>query len=146
MHFCSARGVPFLIFSSGIGDLTQMLLASLGLITPNLHIIANFFTFDANEKVTGFQKDTVHTLNKDQSHVIGTLFEGTVENRPNVILLTDQISDKSMIEGIPVRTVLTVGFLNGIEKNRPDFEKEFDVVILEDTGMEFVQSILQAIQ
>ena len=58
----------------------------------------------------------------------------------------DSLGDIDMAKGIEHKTMLKIGFLNkDIEENKDIYEKNFDVVILNDGPMDFVVSLIKNI-
>ncbi|MEN9647592.1 MAG: hypothetical protein RLY57_396, partial [Candidatus Parcubacteria bacterium] len=99
--FASKNNIPFLIFSAGIGDAILTHLKMKKLKTDNIHILSNFFTFNENGNITGFQKETIHTLNKNEVQLKNEPYLNQILERPNCILLGDAINDAQMANGIP---------------------------------------------
>ncbi|NOQ38575.1 hypothetical protein GQ472_06845, partial [archaeon] len=64
-------------------------------------------------------------------------------DRKNVILLGDSIEDIKMVKGIDYDNIIKIGFLNeNQEKSLEAYKRNFDVVILNDSGMGYVNSLL----
>jgi hypothetical protein len=48
-----------------------------------------------------------------------------------------------MVEGFDYKNLLKIGFLNeAVEENLENFKKTFDVVLLGDPGMEYINNLL----
>jgi HAD superfamily hydrolase (TIGR01544 family) len=138
--------VPFLIFSAGIGDIIQLDLQSEKLLQSNVHIISNFFSFDSKGYATGYQSDVIHIFNKDEGQVKNSPYHEQIKNKKNVLLLGDTLGDVDMLEGLSHETVIKVGFLNeGVKELLPQYKKAFDVVILDDGPMDYVNDLLKQI-
>jgi cytosolic 5'-nucleotidase 3 len=141
-NFTSQHKIPFLIFSAGIGDAIRIYLEMKNLMTDNVHILSNFFQFDAGGKANGFQKEVVHTFNKTELLVKAKPYVDQIVHRPNCILLGDSLHDATMTDGMPHSTVLKIGFLNGEEKEREEFATVYDALLEEDTNISSINDLL----
>ena len=143
------ENVPLLIFSAGIGNLIQEILKVKDFLSPNTHIISNFFEFDESGKCINYNKDPIYTFNKNESHVKDHKYHTGIENRKNVILLGDTLGDVDMCNGIIHDKILKIGFFNDeIVKRNELFDQFFDVydiVITQDSSFEYVNNLLQKI-
>jgi cytosolic 5'-nucleotidase 3 len=142
--FINSKKIPCLILSAGLGDIIEAFLRERKVLEKNIHIISNFFSYDSKGKVIGYKSKIIHTFNKNEAQISGTRFAKEVENKKNLLLLGDGIGDLDMAKGISHETIIKIGFLNeDLEKNIDVFKKEYDVLILEDGSMNFVNSLLQ---
>lgn len=142
----ASRQVPILIFSAGIGDIIKEFLHDAKLLTPNVHVISNFFEFDEKGKAIGYKKPLIHVFNKNETEVKGTPYHGLIEKCRNVILLGDNIGDLGMTEGINHDCIIKIGFLNDKKEQLFDsYSKAFDVVILDDGPMDYVNELVNSI-
>ena len=138
--------VPVLIFSAGLGDIIKEILLIKKSMHSNIHIISNLFKFNSEGKVTGYHGSVVHVFNKDEGQVKNSPYYGQMKNRKNVILLGDSLGDSNMLNGLSHNTTLKIAFLNkDNEKFKKQYEKEFDVLILNDGPMDFVNGLLRQI-
>ncbi len=135
--------IPLLIFSAGLGDMIREVLKKNNLLKDNIKIIANFFKFDKDGKVSidGYEHDIVHVFNKNTiSH------DEDISERKNVILLGDNLDDLGMIKGITYDTLLKIGFLNEkIEERKEEYMKNFDITIVGDGSLDEVNKIFEKI-
>jgi len=138
------NGIPVLIISSnGVGDTIQMILEKEDLNFPNVHIITNTFQFDENGKAIKPNEPTIHSMNKNEVAVKEYPVFNLIKNRKNVLLLGDSLDDLGMVEGFDYENLISVGFLNEeIEKNKEEFAKKFDVLVLNDGGAEYVNELM----
>ncbi len=61
-------------------------------------------------------------------------------------MLGDNLEDIGMVDGFEYDNLLKIGFLNeNIEENLENYKKAFDIVILNDGSMEFVNNLLKEI-
>ncbi len=111
-----------------------------------IHIISNFFTFDASGKANGFADEIVHSFNKSEIHVAHKPYSKEVQERKNVILLGDSLGDVGMVQGFAHNVVLKIGFLNGDLAKLEAFKEVYDVVITEDEGVAFVHDIIKSLK
>ncbi|MBS3116213.1 hypothetical protein J4421_01315 [Candidatus Woesearchaeota archaeon] len=137
--------IPFLIFSSGLGNLIELFLKKNKFLTPNVHLLANFFTFDENGIATGFKRPLIHVFNKNEYELRDTPYYREVKQRRNVILLGDSLGDLGMIEGLQHDTIIRIGFLNEDKALLDHYLQVFDVVITEDGPVEEVNRIIKAV-
>jgi cytosolic 5'-nucleotidase 3 len=110
---CKELGVPFLIFSAGLGDLIDAAIA------PekewNVHVISNHLRYNDGDGVAcGFLHQNIHTFSKSEVQLPSLHEEwgNDVVERKNVILMGDSIGDKDMAVGVSHDTVLKIAFLN----------------------------------
>jgi len=142
----SKYNIPLLIFSAGMGDAIKQFLLHEGKLTPNVHIISNFYNFDSDGRVTGTKDRFIHTFNKHEFAVSDTPYYQDIKNRNNVILLGDSLGDLGMTEGIEHDTIIRIGFLNDNQDQFLEkYAESFDVVILEDGDMSYVNQLMQDI-
>lgn len=135
--------IPLLIFSAGKGDLIEGFLKQEGKLYENIHVIANFYNYDEKGFVKGYKSDIIHTFNKNESRVEKHPYYEQVKKRKNVLLLGDSLGDLKMTEGLEHDTILRIGFLNeNVEKLLPKFAEKYDVLILNDGHMNYVNDLL----
>ncbi|MBU2415738.1 hypothetical protein KKH86_00740 [Patescibacteria group bacterium] len=69
-----------------------------------------------------------------------------IKNRKNVLLLGDSFGDTEMINGFDYDNLIKIGFLNeNVKENLEEYKKNYDVVILNDGSMEYVNDLLNEI-
>lgn len=143
LNTLSARGIPLLILSASMTDLIEGFLRKEGMMHANVHVISNKLAFDSQGKVTGYSGAIVHSLNKNETVIRDTPYYAQIAARPNVLLLGDNRSDVQMVEGLAHDCVLKIGFLNDdVEKNLDAYKQVYDVLILNDGKMDFVNKLL----
>ncbi|CAG8634633.1 7030_t:CDS:2 [Acaulospora morrowiae] len=141
---CKVDNIPFLIFSAGISGPYH----EKNLFYPmNMHIVSNEMGF--NEK-TGicdyFKEPLIHTFNKNEIMIKGSPYFTSIENRGNVILLGDSLSDVQMASGISHETCLSIGFLNyEVDKLLNMYLQTYDIVVVGDGPMDVVNFIVNTI-
>ncbi|MFA5357647.1 MAG: hypothetical protein WC308_01875 [archaeon] len=138
--------VPVLILSAGLGDFIEKYMGDKGFLSSNIYIISNFFKFDGNGKAVGYKSKIIHSLNKDEAQAKGSKYFKKISGRINVLLLGDSVEDIKMSAGMNHKGIIKVGFLNkNIDENIEYFRKNFDVIILNDGPMDFVNDLLEEI-
>jgi hypothetical protein len=66
-----------------------------------------------------------------------------VQARKNVILLWDSLDDVQMIDGFPYHHLLKIWFFNsGDEVMKEQFREQYDVLILHDGTLDYVNELL----
>jgi len=143
------QNIPLIIMSSsGLGTYTiSRFLEKKGKLYDNIHIISNTFEFDPAGNVIKFNEPVIHSLNKDETVVkdFPEIFE-QIKNKKNVVLLGDNLEDIGMIEGFDYDNLIKIGFLNeNVKENLPEFKKNFEVIILNDGDMDFVNGLMREI-
>lgn len=139
--------IPLLIFSSaGLGAETiSLYLERFDKLTENIRIVSNSFIWN-NDKVIGVAEPIIHVFNKDFTAVKQCHFYKEIENRKNVVLLGDGLSDARMLDGFDHKNVIKIGFLNDPSEGRvEDYTNVYDVVILNDGPIDYVNQLLNEI-
>jgi len=138
--------VPILIFSAGFGNLVELFLKSQKLMTPNVHLVANFFAFGDDGNILDVPDHYIHVFNKNEYEIASTPYYQEISNKPNVVLLGDSLGDLGMTEGMQHHEIIRVGFLNDKEEELSGlYQEKFDVVVTEDGSLEEVNEILKRI-
>lgn len=144
IDFLHERNIPLVIISGAPGDMVAMYLEQEGRLYDNVYIIAPFLEFDANGKMIRVKEPIIHSLNKHEIILKDFPIFQEIKNRPNVLLLGDSPDDVGMVEGFAYKNILKIGFLNeGVEEKLEKFKKTFDVVLLGDPGMEYINNLLK---
>lgn len=134
-EFTNKHKIPVLIFSAGIGDVVHVVLQKY-IESHNAHIIANHFLYNSKDEVSGFQKEIIHTLNKNEHIIQNESYYHIIKDRKNCILFGDTLEDASMSDGLQHDTIIKIGFLNGDTSQLESFKKVYDIV-LEDEKASF---------
>jgi len=140
-------GVPFLIFSAGLGNCIELMLKKHNLdLSTNVHVVANYLETDESGIIRPPKGELIHVFNKNEYAIQNSKYFNTVKEKPNVILMGDSLGDLGMSKGIQHDTILTVGFLNQhVTDLLPTYAKSFDVVITDDGPLDFVNDLLNDI-
>ena len=144
LHALKERGVPIHIFSAGLYDIIHVFLRQRGLDGLG-HVVSNMMQFDEDGKLTGFKGELIHTLNKNSKALCGSPDWAQVQERTNVLLLGDNVSDVNMAKGLDHHNVLRVGFLNDKEERLEQYKQAYDVVLLGDGDISFARDLLDKI-
>ncbi len=138
------HNVPIVIMSGGPAYMIQKQLELCGILSDNVHIVANYYEYDADGYMINYKKPIIHSQNKYEIILREFPFFAELKERTNVILLGDQIDDLGMITGFDYQNLLTIAFANKKEREEK-FAPKFDVVIGEGGDFNFINNILKQI-
>ena len=139
-----ARDIPLVIMSSsGLGtESIALYLKQAGKLSDNVHIICNEYEWDEDGRAVGVREPIIHSLNKYETAVQDYPAFDAIKERKNVLLFGDGIDDVGMVQGFEYDNLIKVGFLNDkIEENKEHYQKVFDVVLMGDASMEYVNKL-----
>jgi 5'-nucleotidase len=139
------KGIPLVVMSgAGIGNMILKFLDNQNLLFDNLFFIGNTLQFDKRGRFLGVEDDKIiHVLNKKEVEIKNLPVYEKIKNRPNIFLLGDSIEDSKITDGYEYKTIIKIGFLNDEEENSlEEFKNNFDVIILNDSDMDFVNQLL----
>lgn len=143
------KTVPFVILSaSGLGDESVIhTLRHHGLYMPNVSVISNKYVWDENGNAIDYIRPHIHPFNKNETAVKDSSVYSQIKDRRNVILMGDSLGDVGMVEGFDYENLLKIGFLNSdVKKNLDEYKRHYDVVITNDSSMEFVYNLIKEFQ
>lgn len=147
LEFLSAlheNNIPLIIMSAGPGDMISEYLKQEERLYENISIVANMLIFDKNGRFIKVKEPIIHSLNKHETELKKLPVYKELLKRKNVLLLGDSLGDLGMIEGFDYDNLIRVGFLNeNTDKNIEEFRKGYDVVILNDGKMDYVNKLLK---
>lgn len=158
--WCEKKNVPLLVFSAGLADIIEEILRQSSMLGKNVHVISNRMVFTPPKNVNGpvddkdyvctaFSEPLIHVFNKNESAINpnNTEYFNQVAHRRNVMLMGDSLGDLKMAHGIKHDVCLTIGFCNhDVENLFEDYQKKFDIVILNDASFEWVNGLLSAME
>jgi len=148
LNFLKEKNIPLIIISSnGLGDESiSAYLENRGKLYKNIHIVSNSFEWDNEGYAKGIKKPIIHVMNKDETSLSEFPFFREIKDRKNVLLLGDSLGDVGMVSGFKYKNLIKVGFLNEeIDKNLEKYKENFDVVILNDSDMSYVNEMMKEI-
>ena len=148
INFLKEKNIPLVIMSSsGLGgDAISMYLERENFLYDNIYIISNSYEWDEDGKAVGIKKPLIHVMNKYEIEIKDFPVFEKIKDRKNVILLGDSLDDVGMITGFDYDSLLKIGFLNENEEESMEYYKQkYDAVILKDSSMEFINSLLREI-
>jgi len=143
--FLRDKKIPLFIMSaSGLGaDIISIYLKKSGKLYDNIYIISNSFSWDENGKAIGVKEPIIHGMNKDETAIQDFPAFEAIENRKNVLLIGDRLSDVGMVKGFDYDNLIKIGFLNeNIEENLEYYKQNYDVVILNDSPLDYINGLL----
>jgi len=149
IDFLKNKDIPLVIISStGLGkDSIEMCFERENRMYENIYIISNSFKWDKNGYAASVRNPIIHALNKDEATIkdFPKIFE-KIKDRKNVMLLGDSIDDIGMVAGFKYDNIIKIGFLNeNIEENLKNYKKVFDVLITNDSSLDFINYFLKEI-
>ncbi len=146
IDFLHQHHIPLVIMSAAPGDMLRMYLEQERRMYDNIYIVANLFEFDRKGKVTGVKEPIIHSMNKNETTLQNFPVFEAIKDRDNVILLGDSLGDVGMVQGFQYSSLLKIGFLNeNIKNNLKAYRKNFDVVVLNDSGMDYVNRLMKRV-
>ena len=148
IDFLNANKIPLVIMSSsGLGgDIIEMFLKKKDKLYDNVHVVSNSYEWDENGDAIGVKEPIIHGMNKDETAIQNFPVFDAIKDRRNVVLLGDSLGDVGMIEGFNCANLIKIGFLNeNVEENLEQYKKNYDVLILNDSDMGYVNELLREI-
>jgi 5'-nucleotidase len=148
LEILNKNKIPLIIISSGgLGyDSIKTFLQKNNRMYENIHIVSNSFKWDKSGKAIGINEPIIHVFNKDEQSLRSYSFYNLIKNRKNVLLLGDSLGDIGMVNGFDYTDLIKIGFLNEkIGENLEDFKNNFDVILLNDTNMGYVNKLMEEI-
>lgn len=142
--FLNNNNILLLILSSaGVGAETiRLYLKKFNKLYSNIHIVSNEFIWNEKGEAIGVREPIIHTFNKNYKFVESFLYQD-LSKKKDIILLGNGIGDTNIVEGFDYDNIIKIGFLNeNIEENLEEFKNVYDVIILNDGPMHFVNKLL----
>lgn len=148
IDFLHKHDIPLVILSSsGLGiESISMYLENEKRMYNDIYIISNSFEWDKEGYAIKVGKPIIHSMNKDETSIKDFPLYRKIRNRKNVLLLGDTLEDIGMIKGFKYDKLIKVGFLNeDVEKNLEKYKEVYDIVILNDGSMGYINKLLKEI-
>lgn len=142
------NNIPLVIMSSsGLGDnAISMYLKQKGKLYDNIHIISNSYEWDENDNLIGVKKPIIHIMNKDKTAIQNFPAFEIIKDRKNVLLLGNDLGDIGMVKGFDYNNLIKIGFLDeNVEENLESFKANYDVLMLNDSSMNYINKLLREI-
>lgn len=128
------------------GDVIKMTLKRFNIKNEDIYLVANEIIWDENNRFKDIKKPIVNVLNKDEIIINDQKIQNRIKDKNNVILIGDSEGDLGMVEHIKYDNIIKIGYLNDKEDELKDkYAELFDVVILQDKGLETIINILKRI-
>lgn len=146
IKFLHTRNIPLVIMSSTAlgGDVIAMRLKKQDRLYNNIYIVSNSYEWDEKGNAVGYKKPIIHVMNKDETAIQNFPAFKVIENKKNVLLLGDSLGDIGMVKGFNYDNLIRIGFLNeDIEENLEEYKRNYDVIILKDYSMDYVNRLLK---
>ena len=145
-----SKNIPLIIISAnGLwADSNLLFLKQNNVDFENISIISNKFIWNEKWIAIWYEKPIIHVFNKDET-VLNDFPEIHMKiiNRKNVILLGDSLWDPHMVDGFDYDNLLKIWFLNEKEEELLlEYKKRYDVIIIWDGDMGFINKILDNIK
>jgi len=140
------KNIPFIFMSAAPGDMIIEYLKENKLLLPNIDIISNLYEWDKNGKAIQIKQPVVTSVNKDETLIHKFPVYEKIKNRKNVLLFGDGLEDVGMVKGFDYKTLIKIAFLNeNVEENLPVFKKVYDIILLGDQDMIYVNKLVKEI-
>lgn len=131
IDFLHENQIPLIIISAGIGNFIETFLSYHHCYYDNIYVSSNKIVFQ-NGIASGVEKNIIHSLNKNEVSLPSSI-SAKLENRKQVILLGDQVSDLKMVDKSLHDFVLTIGFVaDDCKSNIEELKANFDIVCEEN--------------
>jgi len=133
--------IPLVIISASVGDMISAYLLQEWWLFDNIYVVSNLFEFDENWKVISVKKPIVHCMNKSEVILDQFNFFNKIKDRKNVLLLWDSPDDIDMIHWFDYKNLIKIWFCNH-DENLEEFKNIYDVVILNDGDMDYINQLI----
>mgnify|MGYP001560227738 FL=1 len=150
LHYNISGRIPIVIISSsGLGDDSiKLFLEKHHRNYTSIQIVSNKYEWDKDGNAVRVREPIIHCMNKDESVLNESIWykslRDDLKSRRNVLLLGDNVGDIGMINGFNYKNLIKVGFLNeNVEPNLQKYKENFDIVILNDGSMRYVNKLIR---
>ena len=137
-----------IISSAGLGiDSISMFFKKYRKMYNNIYISSNVYKWDKNGNAKRVKEPIIHSMNKEETVVkdYPKIYK-KIKDRKNILLLGDSIDDIDMVTGFNYKNIIKIGFLNeNIEENLKAYKNVYDVIILNDGKMDYINKLLKEI-
>ncbi|XP_046709377.1 7-methylguanosine phosphate-specific 5'-nucleotidase A-like isoform X3 [Silurus meridionalis] len=139
------NSVPLLIFSAGVGDILEEVIAGHDIFHPNVRVFSNYMDYDEEGVACAFKGEMIHSFNKREGALQNT--QQFIHDRTNVLLLGDTPGDLNMADGVQnLHNILRIGFLNDkVDERMKQYISSYDIVLVKDETLDIPNAILNYI-
>lgn len=135
------RNIPVIIISAGIGNFIELFLKINNCYFDNIIILSNFIKFK-NKVAVGLENNIIHSQNKNEVGFTKEIKE-KINNRNNIILMGDILSDVKMIKQEKRDKAFKIAFIEeNIKENLSLFKEKYDMVCTNNTSFYDVNKII----
>lgn len=135
------KNIPVIIMSAGVGNIIKEFLRKNECIYDNIEIVSNFFEFSEGKAYIDIN-NIIATSNKEYNRIPKEV-QDRIKYRKGSLLLGDLIEDLKMQRQEDLEKTLTIGFLDeNIEKSIEKYNKNFDIVLTENSDFNDVKNVL----
>lgn len=128
----NSKNIPIIVISAGVGNIIEQFLIKNNCNYPNIYICSNFLEYENGIVKSVRDNNLIHPLNKNEVFLPENI-KSKIENRSNILLLGNSVSDIKMAEGN--KNVFKLGFLDeNIEERLTSFKEHYDIVCTNNTG------------
>ena len=149
------HNIPIIIVSGGIYEVIE---ESLKYVLPQykslkekklIHVVANKFKYDENNKAIGYVEPFVYTFNKGET--LKQIFKEFSTGEENIIVMGDHLNDIDTIKHIDYDNEIKIGFINFEEDSLDEqkiklleaYQLRYDVLIFNDGNLNFVNNLVE---
>lgn len=141
IEFLYENNIPLIIISAGIGNFIEAFLKHHNCYFDNIYVSSNKILFE-NGIACGVDKNIIHSLNKNEVSLPAEILQ-KLQNRNNVVVLGDQISDLKMVDKARHELVVSIGFTtDDCEEQLEILKNHFDIVCEKNDNYDMVKKLL----
>ncbi|MEK6913275.1 MAG: hypothetical protein AABW47_01230, partial [Nanoarchaeota archaeon] len=146
LNLLNSKNIPIIFMSAAPGDMLIEYLTQNKLLLSNIYVISNLYEWDKTGKAIKIKEPIVTSVNKDETLIHKFPVYHKIKSRKNVLLFGDGLEDVGMAEGFDYKTLIKIAFLNeNVEESLPAFKKNYDVILLGDQDMSYVNKLIKEI-
>ena len=102
--------------------------------------------YNEEGNAVSIREPIIHVFNKGEISLKGLPIMKELKDKKNVLLFGDSLGDLQMTEGFDYENIIRIGFLNYEDDEKlEDYKDKYDVVILNDGNMNFINSLLKEV-
>ena len=139
IKFLYEHNIPLIIMSAGVSNVIESFFKYHHSYYSNIHIIGNKILFK-NNIATGIENKVIHSLNKNEASLSKNIIKN-INNRDNVVLIGDQLSDLNMVNKDKHKSVFTICFPSSYDKLK-NIEDNYDIVCEKNDNYQSIKKLL----